>query len=95
MEASKKYRNGQDHIAAFIADKIRRNENTKNPIKKTSLLNEFKEWFQQEQGTKKMPKGEELYEYMNKRFGTCSKKGWNGVEIIQDDEEEDDAINTI
>ena len=89
MEESKKYRNGQDHISAFVAAKIRRVDSTLRPIKKTSILQEFKDWFQQEQGTKKMPKGEELYEYMNKRFGNYGKKGWVGIEIIQEEEEED------
>lgn len=95
LEASKKYRNGQDHIAAFVSDRIKRTDNTKQNIKKTSLLEEFKIWFQQEQGTKKMPKGEEIYEYMNKKFGNCHKsKGWVGLEFIRE-EEEDDIINSI
>lgn len=97
LEASKKYRNGQDHLSAFIADRVRKTNNTKYVIKKTALLEEFKSWYQQEQGSKKMPKGEELYEYMNKKFGNCTKKGWVGVEIIQEEEEEEDGdiINTI
>jgi len=90
LEASKKYRNGQDHISAFIADKIRKTDNPKQSIKKNSLLEEFKQWFQNEQGSRKMPKGEELYEYMNKKFGSCSKKGWMNVEFIREEEEEDD-----
>jgi P4 family phage/plasmid primase-like protien len=97
LEASKKYRNGQDHIAAFVADRIRRTDNAKSVIKKVSLLEEFKTWFQQEQGSKKMPKAEELYEYMNKRFGVCNKaKVWAGLEFIRDEEEdEEDAIEKI
>jgi P4 family phage/plasmid primase-like protien len=90
LEASKKYRNGQDHIAAFIYDKIRKTNNPKQCIKKKSLLIEFTEWFKQEQGTRKMPKGEELYEYMTKKFGAShSSKGWVGLEIIREEEEED------
>jgi P4 family phage/plasmid primase-like protien len=95
-EASKKYRNGQDHIAAFVVDKIKKTNNTKQNIKKNSLLEEFKIWFQQEQGSRKMPKGEELYEYMNKKFGSSHKtKGWLGLEFIREEEEEDiiDSIN--
>jgi hypothetical protein len=91
LEASKKYRNGQDHIAAFVLEKIRRTENPRSVIKKVSLLDEFKTWYQQEQGNRKMPKAEELYEYMNKRFGACNKaKVWPGLEFIRDDEEDDD-----
>jgi P4 family phage/plasmid primase-like protien len=96
-EASKKYRNGQDHIAAFISDRIRRTSDPKSkPIKKTSLLEEFKLWFQQEQGSKKIPKSEELCEYMNKKFGQFNNKakGWTGIEFIRDEEEED-VLNEI
>jgi len=96
LEASRKYRNGQDHIAAFISDKIRKTNDPKaKPIKKTSLLEEFKLWFQQEQGFKKTPKGEELYEIMNKKFGQFNPnlKGWSGVEFIQDEEDDEENDN--
>ena len=95
-EASNKYRNGQDHISAFIYDKIRKTNNTKHTVKKKSLLVEFTEWFRQQQGSRKMPKGEELYEYMDKKFGSChSSKGWFGVEIVRDEDDEEDIINNI
>lgn len=97
MDASKKYRNGQDHIAAFISDRIRKTTNPNSkPIKKNSLVDEFKLWFQQEQGSRNTPKSEELYEYMNKKFGQFNSKckGWVGVEFIQDETEED-IINAI
>jgi P4 family phage/plasmid primase-like protien len=94
LEASKKYRNGQDHIAAFVSDKIRKTNDTKQSIKKKSLLIEFTEWFKQEQGSRKMPKGEELYEYMTKKFGSShSSKGWIGLEIVR--EEEDDVLDNF
>jgi len=99
MEASNKYRNGQDHIAAFISERIRKSNNPKcKPIKKTSLLEEFKLWFQQEQGTRKVPKSEELYDYMNKKFGQFNHKakGWGGIEFIRDEEEEEtNVINDL
>jgi P4 family phage/plasmid primase-like protien len=95
-EASNKYRNGQDHISAFIYDKIRKTNSTKYAVKKKSLLEEFTQWFRQQQGSRKMPKGEELYEYMDKKFGSChSSKGWFGVEIIKDEEDEEDVLNNI
>jgi putative DNA primase/helicase len=90
LEASKNYRSGQDHISAFIVEKVRKTNNTKQSIKKRSILLEFTEWFKQEHGSRKMPKSEELYEYMNKKFGTPnSTKGWVGIEIIREEEEED------
>ena len=94
LEASNKYRKGQDHISAFIIERIKKTGDQTQYIKKTSLMEEFKIWFQQEQGSKKMPKGEELYEYMNKKFGDCHKtKGWIGVEFIR--EEEEDVMDNL
>ena len=96
LEASNKYRKGQDHIAAFISEKIKKTGDMSQSIKKTSLSEEFKTWFQQEQGSRKIPKGDELYEIMNKKFGDCHKiKGWIGVEFIREEEEEEKVIDTL
>lgn len=96
LEASKKYRNGQDHIAGFVSDRIRKTDNKKHIIKKKSLLEEFSNWFKQEQGTRKMPKGEELYEYMDTKFASSkTNKGWVGLEFIRDEEDEEDAMDQI
>jgi len=97
LTASNEYRKGQDHIRAFINEKIRKTNNSKQMIKKTILMDEFKIWFQNSQGSKKIPKGEELYECMKLRFGEPHKnKGWIGLEfIIDEEEEEEDIINDI
>jgi P4 family phage/plasmid primase-like protien len=95
MNASNKYRKGQDHISAFISQKIEKTGDVKDKVGKRGLYDEFKIWFQQEQGSRKMPKGEELYEYMNKKFGECTYKGWIGVKFVQPEEEEDDIINEM
>lgn len=94
MEASKKYRNGQDQISAFINDKIRRTStfDSKVGIKRTSILEEFKLWFQTEHGNKgNQPKSADIYEMIVKRFKIQdpNKKIWAGLEFIRDDEEED------
>jgi P4 family phage/plasmid primase-like protien len=94
LEASKKYRNGQDHISAFITEKIRQTNNPKQVLKKRSLLEEFTNWFKQEQGTRKMPKGEELYEYTTKKFGNLKSTGWVGLEIVREDDE-GDILDTL
>jgi P4 family phage/plasmid primase-like protien len=98
MEESKKYRKGQDHISAFITEKIRKTNDRTQCIKKKSLIEEFKLWYQQEQGTKdKIPKSDELYEAITKRFkiNPHTSKGWIGLEFICDDNEEDDIIDSI
>jgi P4 family phage/plasmid primase-like protien len=94
LNASNKYRKGQDHISAFISERIIKTGDKSHKIGKRDLAAEFTLWFQQEQGSRKVPKGEELYEYMNKKFGESTKKGWVGVKYV-DKEEEEDLINEI
>jgi P4 family phage/plasmid primase-like protien len=87
--SSNKYRKGQDHITAFISEKVLKTDNPKEKIKKTELISEFKKWFEESQGSRKIPKGEELYEIMNKKFGQPKSTGWHGIKILYPEEEED------
>jgi len=89
MSASNKYRNGQDHIAAFVNECIERSSNPKAIIGKSGVGHEFKKWFNQELGSLKVPKMQELYDYMDKKFGQHKTKGWVGVDFVKNDEEED------
>jgi hypothetical protein len=93
LNASNKYRIGQDHIAAFIKENIIKTDNNKDRIKKHELANHFKLWFTQEQGNKKLPKGEELYMFMDKKFGFHKTTGWHGVKIVYPENE--DEINEL
>jgi P4 family phage/plasmid primase-like protien len=92
MEASRNYRNGQDHISAFITEKIRKTGNQHLSVKKKGLVEEFKNWFILNQNSRKMPKSEELYEALTKRFKIHPHhtKGWVGLEFIRDEEEEEE-----
>jgi P4 family phage/plasmid primase-like protien len=92
LNASNKYRNGQDHLAAFVSEKIIKTGNPKDKIRKNELKQEFDKWFQESQGSRKIPKGVELYEYMNKKYGTCKTTGWHCINIIYPQEEEEDNI---
>lgn len=92
LAASNKYRQGQDHISAFVQEMVRKKDGKK--IQKSELYEQFKLWFQQQQGTRKIPKGVELYEYMDKKCGKYKSNGWQNVEIIYpDNEDEIDQIN--
>ena len=98
MSASNNYRKGQDHIAAFIAENVEKTGDVKNKIKKNELANAFKFWFQQEQGNnRKIPKGQELYDFMDKKFGQHNSVGWQGVKIKYPDasNEMDDLEDNI
>ena len=71
VEASKKYRQNQDLINAFINEKIVKSPG--NYIGKQGLHAEFKLWFQCTYGNRKMPKLTVLDEAMTKKFGIRSK----------------------
>jgi P4 family phage/plasmid primase-like protien len=92
LNASNRYRIGQDHIAAFVLENIVKTGDNKDRIKKQELAQTFKYWFTQEQGNKKMPKGEELYMYMDKKFGFHKPTGWHGVKILYNT---DDNLNEL
>ena len=79
--SSDSYRQGQDHISAFVNERIIIKEG-KN-ITQSELSEEFKAWYSEQQGTKKIPKGIELYEYMDKKFGKMKKgTGWMNVSMV-------------
>jgi P4 family phage/plasmid primase-like protien len=83
MSASNKYRQGQDHIAGFVNEKVFKKIGAR--IKKTEITDEFKKWFCESQGNSKAPKGKELCEYMDKKFGKCQKDGWRNVQLLYPD----------
>jgi len=87
MSASNKYRQGQDHISAFVQEMVRKKDGKR--IKKSELCEQFKLWFQEQQGTRKAPKGVELCEYMDKKYGKCKTTGWQNVEIIYPENEDE------
>ena len=87
MANSEKHREGQDYFTGFAKDKIRKKEGQN--IKKYSVYEEFKKWYVQNYG-KDVPKGKELNEFMDKRFGIYTIKGWRNIELIQDYEEQDE-----
>jgi P4 family phage/plasmid primase-like protien len=90
MEASNEYRKGQDFIAAFVAENIEKTDDNKDRIKKKEISEHFKSWFQQEQGNRKMPKGQELYDYMDKKLCKHKTTGWHGYKIIYSNDDIDD-----
>ena len=91
-----KYRHGQDHISAFVKDRI-----IKVPgksLRKTGVWEDFKLWMQQNQGGCKLPKGTELYEYMDKKFGKYkSNQGWQNIDFVERKETDgdDDLLEEI
>jgi putative DNA primase/helicase len=87
INASKGYRKCQDHISKFILEFVEKSDNPKDKIKKTELKIVFDGWFKNDQGaSKKIPKAQELYDYMDRTFKNTYKKvgqngGWFGLKL--------------
>jgi len=91
---SDQHREKLDYFTEFAKDKIMKKVGGK--IKKTELLEIFRLWFTATHG-KGGPKGKEITEFMDKRYGVYNNakgnQGWHNVAIIYD--EEDDAEGSI
>jgi P4 family phage/plasmid primase-like protien len=85
--SSNKYRQGQDHISAFITEMVCETQGKK--ISRRELCEQFKLWFQDQQGGRRQPKGAELCEYMDSKYGKPKSGGWKNVEIIYNEEEDE------
>ena len=94
INASKKYRNGQDHIAAFVAEMIIHTKTKTDKIGKGGIMAAFKQWYEMTQGTKPNIKGQELYDYMNKKFGNCNIRDnkWVGITFMEPTEDDDEDL---
>jgi P4 family phage/plasmid primase-like protien len=86
LEASNKYRQGQDVISGFITEKVKKVIDGKG-IKKRELSETFKEWFQECYGGRKPPKLGDVEEIMNKKFGNRKADKWLNCEIIYDNKD--------
>ena len=88
MAVSDKYREGQDYLTEFSKDKIVKREGSK--IKKTEVLEEFKNWYIIHYGRNSLPNGREITDYMDKVYGKCNRGKWLNVEIIYNEDDQDD-----
>lgn len=91
-KASNSYRQREDHVAEFVAEKIRKDVDGR--LTKTELTNEFSLWYRSTYG-RDGPSIKEVHEYLNKKFSKCKDGSWLGIkyrydEAHNDDDDEDD-----
>ena len=92
MKASNEYRAGQDYLMEFLNDKIEKSSEPGIKIKKTEVYAEFKVWYQETYG-KNIPKGKELYDFLDQKLGKCRTGGWQGYKIKYDMDEGENEFN--
>jgi hypothetical protein len=80
LKASNSYRQGQDFISEFIADRVIVSPD--KTIEKTELTADFNSWYQNTYGAKGAPSIKDVQAYMDKKFGKyVQHEGWRNVEI--------------
>ena len=87
---SDKYREAQDYLTEFSKEKIVRKRDGK--IKKTEILEEFKNWYIMHYGRNNIPNGKEITDYMDKNYGKCNRGKWFNVEINYENDSDDEDI---
>jgi P4 family phage/plasmid primase-like protien len=91
LQSSNEYRNSQDYVAEFIADKIIVDINGK--ITKSEITQEFNSWYLGTYG-KGGPSPKEVQSYMDKKYGPFKlQKCWKGVRINYDTDITTDTPN--
>ena len=88
LAVSDKYRESQDYLAEFAKEKIQKTDE-KRCIKKTEIIEEFKNWYIINYGRTSLPNGKEMTDYMDKMYGRCNKGKWVGVQIVYEDIDDD------
>jgi len=78
LSSSNKYRQSQDIITGFINEMVENKPGMK--ITYDCLFQEFKKW--NDGQLKKLPKRQELYDAMDKKYGKSKNKCWKDVSII-------------
>jgi len=94
MQASNEYRKGQDYLMEFLSEKIEKFNDPDVKIKKTEVYSEFKVWYQETYG-KNIPKGKELYDFLDKKLGKNKMSGWHGYRIKYNYSEENQIESVI
>jgi len=88
LSASKNYRDKQDYFTKFMKEKIELDVDSYT--QKRDVNEEFRQWFLANEG-KDVPKGKELYDFLEKRFGKYNRRtGWKGFRIIYETCSDDD-----
>ena len=86
---SDNYREAQDYLTEFAKEKITRMR--EGIIKKTELLEEFKNWYTMNYGRASLPNGKEITDYMDKQYGKNKRGKWSNVIINYNNESDNEG----
>ena len=84
------YRRESDYIASFVLDKIKREKDGDKPsvLRMSDIHEEFKLWYNLHAPKEKLPKINEIKEYIINKFGKMNSdvNGWSGLILIREND---------
>jgi len=89
LAASQKYKMQQDYFTQFFEERILLIEG--GTIKRKDLQNGFIEWYTELYGGK-VPKGKDLYDFMDSKLGKCIRARYKGYRLIHSFEQDLDVV---
>ena len=88
LAKSNEYRSSQDYLSGYIQERIQITNDVSNHVTWSEVQEDFKDWFTELYGNK-VPKGQELKEFLTKKFGkpqrvqdyntNTSKQAWKKI----------------
>lgn len=91
-----KYQADSDIFMEFINQRIELTKDPKDSLKIGNIYEEFKIWFKNEQGGKKIPTRPEVKSYFEEKFKKMPPSGWKGMRILEEideDEQQEEKIS--
>ncbi len=89
LSASNEYRSSQDQISEFVNEFIEKSDNPKQVLTQSELIEEYRKWFLGNYGNR-LPASytKDLAEFVNNRYWKKQGRGWKGLSIRVDEEED-------
>ena len=76
------------HFSKFITERLE--DDVDGWTQKRDVYEEFKLWYTENEG-KDVPKGKELFDFLEKKYGPYNKRrGWRGFRIAVESADEDE-----
>jgi len=89
LAASQKYKMQQDYFMQFFEERIVSVDG--GTIKRKDMQNEFSEWYSELYGGK-IPRGKDLYDFMDSKLGKCIRARYKGYRLIHSFEQDLDVV---
>lgn len=88
------YKADNDHFTEYFNSKLEKVDDPKSTISKRNVYSDFKSWFKESHETKKLPRSDQLYKFLDESIGPHTRYGWRNV-IFRVEEGYEDSDNEV